>query len=233
MDIKTIVIFAIVVLLVFLIIQAMTSNSGLSSLADASVKQTIKGSDLGSGDLPTMNFSYSIWFYVKDWNYKYGEPKIIFGRLDKNNKPAPSVILSPMQNNLQVSMSVYPANRGSTEVIHNCDVANIPIQKWVNLMISVFNKTMDVYVDGKLVRTCLLPGLPRLDSNADLAITPAGGFSGFTSKLQYWENEADPQRAWNTYKAGWSGNWLSSLMRKYQIKVTLLDNGVEEKTFTI
>ena len=71
MDIKTIVIFAIVVLLVFLIIQSMTSNAGLSSLSDASVKQTIKASDLGGGELPTMNFSYSIWFYVKDWNYKY------------------------------------------------------------------------------------------------------------------------------------------------------------------
>ena len=190
MDIKTIVIFAIVVLLVFLIIQAMTSNSGLSSLSDASVKQTIKASDLGGGELPTMNFSYSIWFYVKDWNYKYGEPKIIFGRLDKNNKPAPSVILSPMQNNIQVSMSVYPANRGSTEVIHNCDVANIPIQKWVNLMVSVFNKTMDVYVDGKLVRTCLLPGLPRLDSNADLAIIAI--YRG--KSLDGLENEADPQK---------------------------------------
>jgi len=46
MDIKTIVIFAIVVLLVFFIIQSMTSNSGLSSLSDASVKQTVKATDL-------------------------------------------------------------------------------------------------------------------------------------------------------------------------------------------
>jgi hypothetical protein len=233
MDAKTIVIVVIVVLLVFFIIQALATDSGFSSLSDASVKQVIKGSDLGTGDIPTMNFTYSIWFYVKDWNYKYGQPKIIFGRLDKNNKPAPSVVLDPMQNNVKVSMSVYPGNRSDNEVIHNCNVANVPIQKWVNLMISVFNKTMDIYMDGKLVRTCMLPGLPRLDNTSDLAITPAGGFSGFTSKLQYWEDSADPQRAWNTYRSGWSGNWLSSLFRKYEIKVTLMDNGVEEKSITI
>ena len=92
MDAKTIVIVVIVVLLVFFIIQALATDSGFSSLSDASVKQVIKGSDLGTGDIPTMNFTYSIWFYVKDWNYKYGQPKIIFGRLDKNNKPAPSVV---------------------------------------------------------------------------------------------------------------------------------------------
>lgn len=233
MDVKTIVIVVIVILLVFFIIQSMTADSGLSSLADATAKQVIKGSGLGKGDVPTMNFTYSIWFYVKDWNYKYGQPKIIFGRLDKNNKPAPSVVLDPMQNNLKVSMSVYPANRTDSDIIHDCNVTNVPIQKWVNLMVSVFNKTMDVYMDGKLVRTCMLPGLPRLDSMADLAITPAGGFSGFTSKLQFWEDAADPQRAWDTYRAGWSGNWLSSLFKKYEIKVTLLDNGVEEKSFTI
>jgi hypothetical protein len=233
MDIKTVVIVALVILLVFLLIQSLMRDQGLSSLADASVKQVIKASDLSKGDTPSMNFTYSIWFYVKDWNYKYGEPKIILGRLDKNNKPAPSIILDPMQNNVQVSMAVYPANATQTEVIHNCAVSNIPIQKWVNLMVSVFGKTLDVYMDGKLVRTCLLPGIPRLDSAADLAITPAGGFSGFTSKLQYWDNESDPQRAWNTYKAGFSGNPLMSLFRKYEVKVTLLENGVEEKSFTI
>ena len=233
MDIKSIVIVAILVLLVFLIIQMFFQDYGLSSLSDASVKQIVKASSLSETGVPSMNFSYSIWFYVNDWNYKYGEPKIIFGRLDKNNKPAPSVILDPMQNNVQVSMTVYPANRGNTEVIHNCTITNVPIQKWVNVMISVYNKTLDVYMDGKLVRTCLLPGIPRLSSDSDLAITPAGGFSGFTSKLQYWENEADPQRAWNTYKVGFSGNPLMALFSKYEVKVTLLENGVEEKSFTI
>ena len=61
MDIKTVVIIALVILLVFLLIQSLMRDQGLSSLADASIKQVVKADSLSTGDTPSMNFTYSIW----------------------------------------------------------------------------------------------------------------------------------------------------------------------------
>ena len=128
--------------------------------------------------------------------------------------PSPLVVLTPTENNL----NVYLQCQGITEP-NMCSINNIPIQKWVNLLVSVYNRTMDLYLDGKLVRTCLLPGVPQI-SNTDVQITPAGGFNGWTSKFQYFSNATDPQTAWNIYEKGYGGSWLSGLFSNYQIQLS-------------
>ena len=46
-----------------------------------------------------LNFSYSTWIYISDWNYNYTKSKIIFSRTGKNNKThEPSLLLSNNQN---------------------------------------------------------------------------------------------------------------------------------------
>ena len=232
MEPKSIIIVVLTLLLLYVIVRTITYPSGLTSQTDAKTMQTVSSDDLDSGDTSSVNFAYSIWFYVDDWNYKYGQAKVIFGRLDQNKKPCPSVILAPTQNNVNVSMTVYPSSNSPKEIIHSCGVHNIPIQKWVNLIISVYNRSLDIYIDGKLVRTCMLPGVPKIDNNADVQVTPGGGFSGYTTKLQYWDEAIDPQKAWNIYRRGNSGGYLDFLS-KYELKISVLDNGVEERTMTI
>jgi hypothetical protein len=60
-----------------------------------------------------------------------------------------------------------------------------------------------------------------------------GGFYGWTSKFQYWPNAVDPQFAWDIYKAGYGGGFLSSLFGQYQVKISLLNNGKEESIVQI
>ena len=134
MEPKSIIIVVLVLLLLYIIIRTVTYPSGLTSKTDAKTLQTISADDLESGDTANVNFAYSIWFYVDDWNYKYGQAKVIFGRLDMNKKPCPTIVLAPTQNNINVSLTVYPSSSGSSEIIHSCGVHNIPIQKWVNLL---------------------------------------------------------------------------------------------------
>jgi hypothetical protein len=232
MEPKSIIIVVLTLLLLYVIVRTITYPSGLTSQTDAKTMQTVSSDDLESGDSSSVNFAYSIWFYVDDWNYKYGQAKVIFGRLDQNKKPCPSVILAPTQNNVNVSMTVYPSSNSPNEIIHSCGVHNIPIQRWVNLIISVYNRSLDIYIDGKLVRTCMLPGVPKIDNSADVQVTPGGGFSGYTTKLQYWDEAIDPQKAWNIYKLGYADGFLS-FFTKYELKISVLDDGVEETTITI
>ena len=153
--------------------------------------------------------------------------------------PCPAVILGAVENNLMVALGCYPGadnepdTTGGKTIIHKCGVSNIPIQKWVNLIISVYGRTMDLYIDGKLVRTCLLPGVASVNNNANIYVTPKGGFDGWTSKIEYYPDSLNPQDAWNIYIKGYSGNFLSNLFGSYQIEISLIENGTTQNSVTI
>jgi len=90
---------------------------------------------------------------------------------------------------------------------------------------------MDIYIDGKLVRTCLLPGIANVNNNSNIYVTPAGGFDGWTAKFQYYPDSLNPQQAYNIYTQGYS-NFLSSLSA-YQIQLSLVENGQTQSSITI
>ena len=243
MDVKSILAVVIIIVLLYIIYKyVIQDTSTLTGLISAKTMQKIDATSLEtSTSSGSSNFTYSIWFFIDDWNYRYGEPKIIFGRMTEGNaekQPCPSVTLGPLENNIAVSLAVYPGldeipEDGSNVIVHSCGIANVPIQKWCNLLVSVYGRTLDIYLDGKLVRTCVLPGVAKIDSAAPIFITPKGGFSGYTSNFQFWPDSCDPQKAWNIYQKGYGGNWLSNLFGKYSVKVTVMENNVENSSFTI
>ena len=75
--------------------------------------------------------------------------------------------------------------------------------------------------------------MAKIDSSAPVYVTPLGGFSGWTSRFQYWSDSTDPQKAWNIYRRGYGGSWLGSLFGKYTIKVALMEGDTEDSSFTI
>lgn len=303
----TIITTVIVILLIYILYTYWSGKTKLSSLSDAKVAQTISSDNVGS--TTSNNFSYSIWYYIDDWNYRYGEPKVIFGKLDDNAEPSPAVTLMPMQNNIQISLGTYDSsdnfnietdnissntsttngisvntsfstsNTGMSNSAYNsdsnttiegmslnantsttagsvssnnsnldesvgagfslgnnvstCMINNVPLQKWVNLIISLYGRSLDVYLDGKLVKTCVLPGVAKINTDGDIHITPNGGFSGYTSGLQYWNDSKNPQEAWNIYKKGFGGSALGNLFNKYRIKVSFLEDNKEQGSFEV
>ena len=238
MNIKNILIIVIIIVLLYILISyIMKDVNTLSGLMDGKTMQTISASSLDSSSTSsnTSNFCYSIWFFIDDWNYRYGESKIIFGRMSNNTEPCPVVSLGETQYNLNISLLVYPgtdATAESSALTPKYTVGNVPLQKWVNLLISAYGRSLDIYIDGKLVRTCLLPGVAKINPTSDVYITPSGGFSGWTSTFQYWPESCDPQKAWNIYKKGYGGSWLGNF-GKYSVKVSLMEGETEEGSFEI
>jgi hypothetical protein len=242
----------VVVLLVMLIRYLMIDPYTLQGIQSGETATVISATSLATNgsNVPSSNFAYSIWFYVNDWNYRYGEPKVVFGRMGAQSAsgsgsisgvsgldPCPAVVLGAVENNIDISLGCYPGinqeptTSGGSTVVHTCSVANVPIQKWVNLVVSVYGRSMDIYIDGKLVRTCLLPGVASVNNNSNVYVTPAGGFNGWTSKFQYFPNSLNPQDAWNIYVKGYS-SW-SSMFNAYQLQISLVENGTTEKSITI
>jgi hypothetical protein len=244
----------VVVLIIMFFIYFFRDPYTLQRLQNGQNSSTIKASSLATNgsNIQSSNFAYSIWFYINDFNYRYGEPKVIFGRMGAPSSanggsisgvngmdPCPTIVLGALSNDLEISLGCFPgANqipttpKGNT-VVHTCKVSNVPVQKWVNLTISVYGRSLDVYLDGKLVKTCLLPGVANVNNNADVYITPAGGFNGWTSRFQYYPNSLNPQEAYNIYVKGYGGNMFSNFLQGYQVQISLISNGMSQSTVTI
>jgi hypothetical protein len=244
----------VIVLIIMFIYYVFRDPYTLQSLQNGQNSSTIKASSLATNgsNVPSSNFAYSIWFYINDFNYRYGEPKVIFGRMGSPSTsnsgsvngisgldPCPAVVLGAVENNLDISLGCFPGinqtptTPGGKSVVHTCKVANVPVQKWVNLIISVYGRSLDVYIDGKLVKTCLLPGIANVNNNSDIYITPIGGFAGWTSRFQYYPNALNPQEAYNIYTKGYGGNMFSNFLQGYQVKIDLIENGTSQSSITI
>ena len=230
MAVKNIIIGVVVILLIIVIVRwLMGDSSKLSGLNDAKKVTKISADDLEQSN--ASNFAYSVWFYIDDWSYRYGEPKIVLGRLDADLKPSPSIVLGAIENNVKIETTVYASAQSKSGSTHTCNVASVPIQRWVNLIVSLYGRTLDVYIDGKLVRTCVLPGVAKIANNAPVYVTPLGGFSGYTSNIHYYGDAVNPQQAYNIYRAGYGGSGIGSF--PYEIQVSYLKDGEEQGSFTI
>jgi hypothetical protein len=236
--VKIILTVVIVIILLYLILTYyFKTDTSLTIMQAGNIKQVIQASTLPNNN-NTSNYTYSMWFYVEDWNYRFGEPKVLLSRTDEDQSPGPSVVLGAMENDITVSVSCYPQNQttGGTSdnsIIHKCTIKNFPLQSWVNLTISLYGRTLDVYIDGKLVRTCVLPGIAKVNPDANIIVTPMGGFNGWTSNFEYWDDASNPQQAYNIYKTGFGGSTIGSIFNKYRIKISFLEDNKEQSSFEI
>ena len=226
-----IVLFLIIVCIIAWLLNKQTS---LSAFADAKTELTIDGNSLPNNG-NSENYTYSIWIYVDDWSYHFrNDKKIIFSR---GLTGMPMMYLDGQENNVSVSLLTYPdgASPSATSQYSQfkCGVKNVPLQTWTNLVASVNGRSLDMYMNGKLVRTCVLPGVPFVESTAPVYLTPLGGFSGFTSKFNYWADAISPQQAWNIYKSGPGGNVLGNLLNQWKIQINFMKGNTTEATITI
>ena len=89
-----------------------TTGDQLPSIKDAKIIQTIPSSNSSQN---SSAYGYQFWMYITDWNYKFGQDKIVFSRSDPSNKLVsnPLVVLHPTDNSLKISISVYPNEKTS------------------------------------------------------------------------------------------------------------------------
>lgn len=233
---RSILIFVLLVLIFYIIYYSKLFDSStdlVSNVTDADVHSTISKDNMDSYQ---NNYSYSIWFYIDDWNYKYGEPKVLLSRKDNLNGFNPLVYFDPTENNVSVLLSCYGSNPETPEENFICKVKNINLQKWVNLILVMNNRTLDVYINGKLTKTCILPGVPRVNNDADVQITPGNnpnnlddnaGFNGYVSKMKFFSYDMTPQQAYDEYRKGFGGSLFGALLNNYNIKLSFYKNGQE------
>jgi hypothetical protein len=84
-----------------------------------------------------------------------------------------------------------------------CDIPSVDMQKWIQITVALNNKICDVYVDGKLARSCILQSFFKVDkNNLKLSITGYKGFGGFVSNVSSYNYALNPEQVWRMYMAG-------------------------------
>ena len=136
-----------------------------------------------------IEFTWSVWLFIEDIAAGAGKYRHIFHKGDSPVKVGedgiiypnngPGLYLAPNTNNLYVIMSTY--NDYKEEVM----VPGIPLQKWVNVIVRVKNKTMDIYVNGVITQSITLNGVPK-QNFGDVWMCANGGFDGYVSNLWYY-----------------------------------------------
>lgn len=152
------------------------------------------------------------WMYISDWNYKFGQEKDIVKRIAPNNPgtTAPRVFLSASDNTLNVRVSVYPSDgraaaatpgASTTGDSFTCSVENVPLQSWFAVSVTCFQRNMDIYINGRLVKSCVLPGVPK-PAVGDMIISDGGGFSGSVCNLHWYNSMLSPEDAKTFHSKG-------------------------------
>jgi hypothetical protein len=135
-----------------------------------------------------IEFTWSIWILINDlYNSGVtGQYKHIFhkGNSDLSNNGvnfpnnAPGLYLEPNTNSLVVIMNTFD------NINEEVTVPDIPLNKWVNVIMRCQNKTLDIYVNGNIIRSLELSGVPK-QNYGDVFVAMNGGFNGYISNLWY------------------------------------------------
>lgn len=114
-----------------------------------------------------------------------------------------------------------PYNDASMQM---CDIEQVDIQRWVNITVVMMGKTVDVYIDGKLSRSSVLPGFFQADTTGvpTLTLGSPDGFGGLIGMTRAANIAYTPDRVYANYLEGPFSAWsLSSLdPSQYVINVT-------------
>jgi hypothetical protein len=146
-----------------------------------------------------LEFTWSTWINIESLTYKEGHYKPVFHKGSKSNmrtsqagqsdqlapgllfpNNAPGLYIAPNTNDLVVVMNTF---EDPNEMIV---VEDIPLNKWVSVIIRCDNQDLDIYINGTIAKRHVLTGVPRQNYD-DVYIGANGGFDGYVSNLWYFD----------------------------------------------
>ena len=153
-------------------------------------------------------YTLSFWMFVNDWALGNREAKSVLYRGDENAIATnPGVWFYPHDNTLKVAFqlqsfkptmqqinlmescpnSMNPKTNPNFMNDHTgtCDIKDVPLQRWNHICISIWNQSVDMYLNGRLVKTCAMPEYP-VPSGGNLYVGHQNGFNGFISSINYY-----------------------------------------------
>ena len=237
MSLASILIAILSFIVILIIFRYLISSVNTKIIHDGNQPKTYSKDDLPNST--SNNCAYSLWFFINDFSVDYGNKKgIMYHSSDGTDTGGVTVTLGETVNDLDVV--VRTTDNSISNPSKTCTIRNIPIQKWIHLVVSIHGRVIDLYLNGKLVRSCLsadVPNIGGLSNNHDVIVAPTvgsvNGFSGYHAKFEYYPEAIDPQTVYYLYRSGYGGGSFMDYLNRYQLKLAVLSNEVEQSSFII
>jgi hypothetical protein len=236
MNLLTIFVFVLILVLAYAVYKLMTKTTAtVSGFSDGTRMVSVDSTNFGTN----ANYGYSVWVYIDAWQNTVTDDtktigKNILTRCSTTSTTSPTVFnlyLDNDQNNLILLMN----GTGNKP----CTIRNVKLQKWFNVTMSIYGNTVDLYLDGKLVQTCILAVPPAdLNSNDKLyvggkidqsnkstcVVNDGGDLTGYISNVVFKNNYFTPEEAWSIYGDGYSGAGMFSFLHSYKLNFSITNN---------
>lgn len=108
-------------------------------------------------------------------------------------------------------------------------MTNFPLQKWVYVILGVDGATVDIYIDGKMIRSEKLPSVPSATTSLSQLTFALPGTTSlmYLAKFERNPTAIDPSTAWSNYMSGNGGNYFSNLFSSYGATFTLTKDNLD------
>ena len=202
-------------------------------------------------------YTISWWMYINSWDHRAGRAKSVLQVLDQTmpGNYLFTSMLYPNEAKMMIRIHTGATVSGETDytavsnfntLMQNgtgattsiempiCDLQDIDLQRWINITATVNGRIVDVYYDGKLTRSCILPDIPKASESGAQAVVVgnSGGYGGKVSGIQFMAYPLTPDRIYAIYQAGPRGaaGFLGYIAEKMGIKLTYSGKGGASKS---
>lgn len=234
MDTTMILLGVALVVLIYIIFFYATGTDNISARMDlAQSPAPIDSSKLTKPE--SSRYSYEMWLYVYGTKENAGTNKYLFSR-----EGTGSTVAVPLKNiGLKLNGTVpslkldYTTTASATSAAKSASVLitdNLPLQSWVHVIVSVDNSFIDIYMNGKLVKSVKDSTIatPSVDApiNFDYSKT-------YLAKFSRTITPTDPQTAWNNYLAGNGENPMKKLVGNYGLSLAFTKDNLNAYNLNI
>ena len=174
--------------------------------------------------------SYGIWVHIGQWsNNDNNDDQTLFKR--------DTELEVYFTNNAGLKIKVDDTATDYTDIVVT---NNFPIQKWVHIGIVVDNQIMDVYLDGKMVKSVKLKANISPSDNNSITYGKDSDGKGIAiadnthiaehKRITY---ALDPKGMWDLYMEGNGMGGLTQAASEMNVNLSILKDGVESSKISL
>jgi len=213
------------IVLVFVLYYFLSTNETrvLSDKLDLSIDQpAIAISNIA--EPASRKYSYEMWTYV--YNFQ-GTNQYIISR-DSASGTGKNIGIKLDGSSPKLILEYTATGASAPKLITITD--NFPLQTWAHLIVSVDDKYIDIYMNGKLIKSIQDT---NIDTPSPTTAIVYGKTNCYLAKLSRTVLPTDPQTAWDKYSAGNGENPFAKYLSSFGLSMTLQKNNQDYSKITI
>ena len=218
------VILIVVIYMMYNVIVGQQSKIGTNiiTISSATANPPVLMSSLATPNSPRYNLSF--WVSVESLIAE----QTLFTIADPSAAPTKKKNLE-VKFTLDATLKYTISNSSNDNDKEHVIMTNFPLQKWVYVVMSIDSDVMDMYIDGKLIRSekfTTKPDVPVKQCSITFP-TPNNATVIYIARFERNPVAMDPSTAWSKYMAGNGGNYFSSLFSSYGAAFSITKDNLE------